>query len=158
MLPPLASVEELSSRLGVALDPESVDGIRAAAALTDASSLVRGEAGVDYVDDHGELVDDIPDEIVSITLAAAARGYRNPDGKVQASNGDVSVSYSFQSGGAAVYLTKAEMRAIRRAVGGSQLTSVELTSGYLIGRDPHYVPTTDPNSDWIPIGPFPWEP
>lgn len=157
MLPPLASLEQLSSRLGITLDAETPDGARAAAALEDASSLVREEAGVDYVDDHGELSDAIPDTIVSITLAAAGRAYRNPDGKTQTSVGDVSISYSFSSGGASVYLTKAEAQAIRRAAGLSSVSTVELTSGYLNERDMYYV-TPEGGGDPLPMGPLPWEP
>lgn len=154
---PLASLEQLSDRLGVALDPETPDGIRAQAALEDASALVRGEAGADYVDDHGEL-QTVPDVLVTITIAAAYRAFRNPDGKTQTSVGDVSISYSRQAGEAQLFLTLSERRAIRRAAGIGGLTSVSLSSGYFEGRDPHYVPTTQLEADWIPMGPYPWEP
>lgn len=153
---PLASVEQLADRLGIALDAQTPDGLRAQAALEDASALVRAEAGVDYVDDHGEL-ETVPEVIITITIAAAYRAFRNPDGKTQTSVGDVSVSYSRQAGEAQLFLTRAERRAIRRAAGMGGFSSVSLTSGWFEGKDPHYVPTTQLDAAWIPMGPYPWE-
>lgn len=157
----LASLEELGIRLGVTFDPESSDGKRAQAALDDASTLVRLEAGQDWLlEDSGDgdvLDPEMPEVISAITLAVAARGYRNPDGKTQTSVGDVSVSYSRQSGEGAIYLTKSEAKAIVKASGlGGSLTSVQVEVGYPGVSDPYWTPV-EGGGDMIPIGPLPWE-
>lgn len=155
----LASLEELSVRLGITLDAGSSDGKRAQAALDDASSLIRLEGGQDWlVNDSGDELDpDMPEVISAITLAVAARGYRNPDGKTQTSVGDVSISYG-RSGEGAIYLTRSEARAVRKASGLGGMTSVDLEVGDMSVRDPYYTPIFGaPFADPLPIGPLPWE-
>lgn len=154
----LASLAELSARLGVTLDPQSSDGIRAQAALDDASALIRLEAGLDWVIEDsgdGELDPAMPEVIRAITLAVAARGYRNPDGKTQTSVGDVSISYG-RSGEGAIFLTRSETRAVNKAAGGGGSTSVGLEVGTPTLGDPYYTPVVG-GGDMIPIGPLPWE-
>ena len=137
-LPPFATVEDLEARLGVVLAEHGPDLERAAAALDDASALVRN-AGIDWVDDHGELVDDLPDIVFSVTLAAALRAYQNPTGAERQAVGDVSVSYSSAGEGGGVYLTRAERTAIRKAAGTGSLVSVGLTTPYLAGAASAYL-------------------
>lgn len=158
---PLASLEALSTRLGISppLDAETADGARAAAALDDASAMVRAEAGLDWLDGEEEDTLDplLPDIVVSITLAAAARTYRNPDGFSQASTGDVSISYSREQQSSSVYLTKSEVRAIRRAAGRSSVGSLALESGFMPeSADAYWVPVSN-GGDPLPLGPWPWE-
>jgi hypothetical protein len=149
-LPSLAELDELSERLGLQLEPESPDGLRAQRALDDASALIRAEAKTDWPVS-------IPDVINTITVAVAYRAYRNPDGTAQASVGDVSVSYGGGNVvGDAIYLTPNERRAVRRAAGVSSVGSVPMSSDYLGPRDPMYTPV-DLGGDPIPIGPLPWE-
>lgn len=151
----LASIEQLSDRLGIELDPESSDGIRAQAALDDASNLIRSVAGKTWEDDHGDL-DDVPAIVTSVTLAVAYRAFRNPDGTSQSSLGDVSVSFSRGGAVGALFLTPTEEKAIKKAA-GTTVTSVLLETDYLINtKDYHYA---NPNigGDPIPMGPFPWE-
>jgi len=133
MLPPLASTSELETRLGVTLS--GADLSRASAALADASALIRQEADEDWVDDEGDL-EDVPDIVSSVCLAVAYRAYRNPEGTVQASVGDVSVTYGRQGGGGAIYLTQAELRAVRKAAGKAAVTTLRYTTPYIPSRVP----------------------
>lgn len=72
MLPALATVPDLEVRIGKPIPVDQVP--RAQAALVDASSLVRAEAGLNWVDALGELFE-VPDIVHTITLAAAHRCY-----------------------------------------------------------------------------------
>ncbi len=153
MLPPLASVAALELRLGVSLAGTEAD--RAGAILDDASALVRSEACRDWLDDEGAL-HDVPAVVESVTLAAAYRAFRNPDGVSQTSLGDASVSYDRGDGQAAVYLTRDERKAIRRAAGTSVVGAIELTSPWAMPADTYPVDVSG-GGDPIPIGPFPWE-
>lgn len=164
MLPALATLEALGLRLGLELtdehgDPLAPDGLRALAALEDASALVRSIAGLDYVDTHELLELVIPDVITSITLAAAYRAFINPQGAVQSSVGDVSLTLSRGESAGSVFLTNAEIRAIRKASGAATIGSIDMVTGYIPnnGRDVLLAPMEDPRSDPIPIGPVPWE-
>lgn len=164
MLPALATLEALEIRLGgVALvdhgDPTDPDGLRAQAALEDASALIRSIAGVDYVDSHDELLLDIPDVIPAIALAAAGRAFVNPQGAVQSSVGDVSLTLSRGESAGAVFLTNPEIRAIKKASGAATIGSIDMVTGFVPnnGRDDLLAPTQDPGSDPIPLGPVPWE-
>lgn len=145
-LPALAELDDLSTRLGIALDPGSPDGSRAQALLDDASALIRAEC---------EIPDPTPDVIVAICLAVAYRAYKNPDATSQASVGDVSVSYSGTGSGTAVYLTRIERTAIRKASGVSSAGSIEMSTDTLSDRDLLWAPT--PGGELLPLGPVPWE-
>ncbi len=153
MLPPLASLEALSLRLGVTLAGAEAD--RAGAILDDASALVRSEAGREWVDDEVVLLD-VPAVVESVTLAAAYRAFRNPDGVAQTSLGDASIHYDRGDGQAAVYLTRDERKAIRRAAGTSAVGAIELTSPWAMPADTYPVAVSGGGAP-IPIGPFPWE-
>jgi hypothetical protein len=145
----LADLAQLSERLGTTLSPESTDGLRGQGLLNDASSLIRSE-GLDWVDPHTA-----PDIVVSICLAVAQRAYKNPEGVRQASVGDVAVTYgATTTSGSAIFLTRQELRAIRRAAGRSAIGSVQMTSDLQGGGDPRWAPT---EGDPIPLGPWPWE-
>lgn len=166
-LPPLADLNALQDRLGrndlvdVHGAPIAPEGVRAQAALEDASSLVRAEAGKSYTDEaHAVLDENIPDIIVSITLAASQRAFNNPQGATQASIGDVSVSFSRDGSAGTVFLTKAEQRAIRKAAGRNTFGSITLASPYMVNATDinHLAPVQgQPAADPVPMGPFPWE-
>ncbi len=153
MLPALATTDALALRLGVTLAGAELD--RGTAVLDDASALIRSEAGVDWVDEQGQLLD-VPPVVESVALAVAYRAYRNPDGLGQASLGDASVSYDRGDAQAAVYLTRDERRSIRRAAGTSAAGAIELISPWSMPADTYPVAVSG-GGDPIPIGPFPWE-
>ncbi|GAB7185926.1 hypothetical protein ATKI12_5757 [Kitasatospora sp. Ki12] len=105
---PLASVDQLTARLGYPLT--GPDLTMAEAALADASAVVRA---------HGLAWPDparVPDVVRSVVLAAAERRVRNPEGYRMEQQG----SYSYQlpaSTPLGVDLTTSEVRLIRGAAG-----------------------------------------
>lgn len=167
MLPPLVDLEALSERLGLVLtdehdEPTSPDGVRALAALSDASALVRAEADQEWVDEHGELdFGDLSpgavDVIQSTTIGVAYRAFRNPEGASQASVGDVSVSYGRDGGAGALFLTQAERRALRRAVGLSSASAVEIVSPWGQPAVASYYAPVAGGGDPMPMCIPPWE-
>ena len=150
---PLASLAALEARLGVTLAGADLD--RATAALDDASALIRAEASTDWVDDEGALAD-VPAIVEAVALAVAYRAFRNPDGVTQTSLGDASVAYDRGTAQAAVYLTRDERRAIRRAAGTTAVGAIELASPWSMPANDYAVAVAG-GGDPIPIGPFPWE-
>lgn len=152
MLPALASLSALEARLGVTLAGADVE--RASAALDDASALIRAEGGTEWVDDEGALTD-VPSLVEQVTLAVAYRAFRNPDAFTQTSLGDASVAYD-RSGQSAVYLTRDERRAVRRAAGTTAVGAIELASPWAMPAS-HYPVAVTGGGDPIPLGPFPWE-
>lgn len=119
-LPPLAPVSALETRLGLAAGSLSgVDLARAGAALDDVSALVRDAAGKDWVDVDGVTIT-APAGAVTVTVQAALRSYRNPEGYAGESVGDYSWQL-VQNGdfGVGVYLTPGEKAIVRRAALGT---------------------------------------
>lgn len=115
MSEPLATLEELTTRLGYVLD-ERERGI-ALAALKDASALVRSY-GAAWP--HRATA---PAVAVSVTLAAAERRTRNPEGYRSEAQG----GYQYQlpaSGPTGVALTDAEIRLLRAEAGMGGIYSV----------------------------------
>jgi hypothetical protein len=120
VLVPLAVVADLDALLEV----DVTDTDRAEALLASASTLVRAATGSAWVDANGDLLWEaatdanlklVGDALTDVTVAAAARAYRNPSGETQKSVGDVSVSYG-GSAASGVYLTDDEKRMLAEAV------------------------------------------
>lgn len=139
MLPPLASVEDLTINV--------TDPAVAEAKLRSASTRVRSFVGNDYVDEDGELVPDIPDEVIAVVIDAAERAIVNPGGVT----GEQVGQYSYQiasgnSGG--VYLTKQEKSMLRAVRGSLGVSSIQLESNLppFYGRTV-YVPVSDGGAD-----------
>lgn len=132
----LAPLSALEIRLGVAVGSLSgADKARAEACLDDVSALVREAGGVSFLDAAGDLVDreEIPAAIVTVTVQAALRGYRNPDGLASESIGSGAYAYSYGSEAqAGIYLTEAEASIVKKAAnGGAALSySVGVPSAY----------------------------
>ncbi|SCL33023.1 Phage protein Gp19/Gp15/Gp42 [Micromonospora nigra] len=131
-LPPLAPVAELERRLGLA--PGTLAGsdlVRAGVALEDASTLVRAEAGTDWLAEDGVTVT-APAVVLTVVLGAALRAYRNPDGYSGESVGEYSYQYAREA--TSGYLTSAEVAIVRRAAGklaGSGVYTVRTPSAYV---------------------------
>ena len=87
VLPPLATIEALQVRLGrgALVDPQLSQAV---AALDDASSIVRGETNRTWINDLGQVA--APAEVVTITLRAALREVRNPEGNLAENAGPFS--------------------------------------------------------------------
>lgn len=145
-LPALATLDDLQRRLGGPIT-EAGERDRAVALLSDASTLVRHEAGRTWVDAEGELTA-VPDLAMTITLAVAVRAFNNPNQDESAQLGAFSVRY------ADVWLTRAEADRLNGLTNGS-LTSVDLTHGFGFDGRPgdirDYVPV-DYGGDWFPLG------
>ena len=78
MLPPLATVAALIDRLARTLT--AAEETRAAALLSDVSAEVRTTTGRTWTRPDGELDPARPDVLAAVTLRAAERAMRNPDG------------------------------------------------------------------------------
>lgn len=124
-LPTFATLEELDARIPGGIDQSDMD--RALAALDDVSDLIRAEAGKDWVDDQGELVDDVPGVLRVIAITAARRELANPDGVISESIDGFSHRLANASTG--VYLTPVEAKRVRRASGRSGVWSLGTTRG-----------------------------
>lgn len=114
---PLATVADLEARLGREFDASELP--RISALLDDASALVRDVAGKTWIDPETDELLPVPGSIRWVVLRAAERAVRNPEGFSSESAGD----YSYQRTGVqpGVYLTEAEEKAIRRALGKTGL-------------------------------------
>lgn len=124
-LPALATVEDLEVRLG-----RSCDRARAQAALVDASALIRAEAGETWVGDDNELAG-VPDVVVALALKVARRSMQNPEGYTSETVGPFSVGLPASD----AYLRDDEKRAIRKAVRGSGISSVQVSTPWQAAAD-----------------------
>lgn len=126
----LATIEQLQVRLGRTLSGTEL--ALAQAALADASALVRSY-GLPWPNPATA-----PDVAVSITLAAAERRVRNPEGYRMEMEG----SYQYQlpaSAPTGVALTDAEIRVLERLSGSGGLWSVEVQRPVMVD-DTWYAP------------------
>ena len=138
---PLASVQDLEKRLNMVL--QGTDRAQAESYLWDASSLVR-TYGLPWPDP-----DKAPDVAVTVTLAAAERKCRNPEGYRMEMEG----SYQYQlpaSLPSGVGLTQEEIDLLREVSGSGGLQSVEVQRPYRID-DTFYAPVAG-SSEPIPWG------
>lgn len=148
-LTPLAAVGDLEARLGHTLTAGTVDRARAEAALADASSLIRAETGSNWLADDGVTLT-APDPVVTITIHAALRGYRNPDGFASENLGE----YGYRLDAVGVYLTEEEKRVLGRfRKGWTGTGSIRTRSAYATenGTFVYYAPTDNPDADPIPL-------
>ncbi|WP_275462067.1 hypothetical protein [Streptomyces noursei] len=139
--PSLATIEELQARLGRPLESDEVP--LATAALADASALVRSY-GLPWADPAAA-----PDVAVSITLAAAERRVRNPEGYRMEMEG----SYQYQlpaSAPTGVALTKSEIALLTQLSGRGGLVSVEVQRPVTVD-DTWYAPVAG-TSERLPWG------
>jgi hypothetical protein len=130
--PSLLPVSALERRIGVPENSLSgVDLARAQCALEDASALVRSESRKSWLNDTNEV--QAPDEVLVVTLRAAIREYKNPDGFSSEQLGEYSYRRENSSG---VYLTTEEVAIIRRAAfGANRLTTIRTPSAYYAGDE-----------------------
>lgn len=122
---PLADITDLEDRLGRIFTGE--EATRVVALLDDASALVRDEAGLTWIDPDTNLLTVVPGSIRAVVLRAAERAVRNPDGFSAESAGDYSYQRTNVEPG--VYLTDAERRIVRKALGRSSLWTQPVTRG-----------------------------
>lgn len=120
-LPPLASTDDLAVWLGRAVSNED----QAEAVIAAASTLVRTETGRTYVDEDGNLEEDLPDAVRTVVVLVASRVLSNPDSYIS----ETIAGYSYRVADGTVFgleLTDTE----RRMLGGTEsaLTSVRVES------------------------------
>ncbi|WP_194117753.1 hypothetical protein [Streptomyces hoynatensis] len=141
MVEPLATIPELEARLGYTLTGAEL--AQAQAALADASALVRyyGAAWADPAT--------APDLARTITLAAAERRVRNPEGY----RAELDGNYQYQlpaSAPTGVALSDAEIEQLRDLAGRAGLVSVEVQRPVRVD-DTWYAPVAG-GGDPIPWG------
>ena len=134
--PTLADIWQLEQRTpgGIAAG----DLPRALAALEDASAWIRAEAvsiaGEDWLDDEGVL-ETVPGAVVALCCTVARRILDNPEGLLQESIAQY--SYSRTNATTDIYLTKAEQKMLRRALGVGSFHVVTLEGAYTPPWSPH---------------------
>ena len=125
---PLVTVADLLRRPGFA----AADSGHLAALIDDASALVR-DAARPHLDDVE--APNTPPAVVAVIVAMVRRGLRNPLGHAQETLGDYSYSAGTSGGGVAtLYLTRREVRIVRRAVGALGVGSVAMTGDLPLQR------------------------
>lgn len=149
MLPSLATLEDLEARLD---DLPNREIARAEAALSDASTLVRTEVGLTWVDADGELTT-VPDVAVMVTLQCARRAFVGEVFRGQDLEGTPFVESAI---GRPLYLSKSEKAALATITGNSSLFSVDVTRGDLDYFNAAYI-GAEPDSDGlVPFITEPW--
>ena len=123
----LATFVQMDARVDGGID--SGDQIRAEAALDDASALV-----LDLVDDATQTAwtSSTPASIVAVVCRAALRGFLNPYGVKSERQGDYQYELESAPG---IYLTGAEVRAVRKSAGQPGMASIEVTHPYGFAYD-----------------------
>lgn len=122
--------------------------------LAGASALVRAETGLTWLNDAGDALVDVPEEVAAIVVQVAARVWVNPQGLVSSPQGDLGSRQWASSASQGLYLTDAEKDTLSRyrAAGGrGGLFTVSSTRGECYG-DTIYVPVDGSEN------PFPWYP
>lgn len=123
-LPPLVDLAAYLTRTGQALaDLDAAEQAQFTALLGDASAIVRQEAGVDWVADDGVTVT-TPDVVVPVVVAVVRRSVSNPEGLTGETLGDH--TWQMSNASADLYLTKAETKTVRRAVGRAGFGSIQM--------------------------------
>lgn len=129
--PTLATIGKLIEKIGYEPTPAS-EMTRATDCLVEASELIRDEAGITWLNAGGTAVENVPPRVERICIAAAFRGFDNSKALSQRSLGDSSQSWDRVGveGGAGVYLTPSERRAVVKAAAGSVLSTITLVTPY----------------------------
>ena len=141
MADPLPTLQQLEARMGRSF--EGAELSMAEAALADASALVR-HYGLPWA-----IPSAAPDVAVAITLAAAERRVRNPEGFRMEMEG----SYQYQlpaSAPTGVALTQSEIDLLRDLSGRGGIVSVEVQRPYVVD-DTWYAPVAG-STEYLPWG------
>lgn len=155
-LPALASLDELTARVGTIDDPA-----RAQAALEDASSTIRAFTRRTWTDSTGNALA-LPsgsdawqaDVLVKVCCSVARRVLENPDGVQAESLGSYSVTNSNAS--ADVYLTRGEQRDLESVIGKGGLWSQPTTRS--LDDIPDVIDCVNADSGAPSTMPFTYEP
>lgn len=122
-----ATVAQFEARHG---DVATADEPQVTELLKDASALIRSHISgstATWIPEASIVA--VPRAVVAAAVAAAYRAWTNPDAVSREGEADVSVSYATDTPDA-VYLTKRERRAVRRAAGLGGSASITLETPY----------------------------
>lgn len=112
-LPPLAALPDLKAWPGVVI-PESAEP-QAVALLGHVSAKVRDHAQLDWVNDTGDALADVPPIVATIVVTVAARVWANPEAKLSRGSGPFVSAWDPDQVG--LVLTEDEKASITRAAG-----------------------------------------
>ncbi|MBT2502983.1 hypothetical protein [Curtobacterium sp. ISL-83] len=147
----LAGVSDLGDWLSETIVESSAEGKRAVLCLRLASSLVRKETGRTWLDDDGNLVDPLPDDVQLVTLYCAGRVYDNREAQTSGGVDDYSEGWKVDESGA--YLTNSEKRMLADYRGSSTFRGLGTVSTTRIAR-------LSDGTGWVPTPTpevlFPW--
>lgn len=145
----LASVTELADFIGEPIDAATAEGKRAVWCLRAASALVRKESGRTWLQDGGDLVDPLPEDVITVTLYCASRVFDNRNAQTRGGLDDYSESWKVDESGA--YLTASEKK---------MLTPFQQSGIAGMGTVATTRLTHEPTSGLVPTGTpdvyFPW--
>lgn len=127
MLPALATLPDLEDRLGHGIPADQT--AQAYARLRDASAIVRAYAGVDWVNDAGNL-DAVPDGVAGVVASMVERATRNPDGITQETTGPFNRSFG-STASERLYMTRMERMVVRAAAGRSEIGTMSFSRGQI---------------------------
>lgn len=151
MFSPLVGLPELARRTvgdPDGIDPSGSDGVRALAALEDASWLVRDAAGR-LRDEDWPTEADVPGPLRTIVVRAAIRGWENPEATTGEGVSASGITTSRQAEPNSVYLTEDERRECRRyRPAGGGVSSIALTRGGVAAPTVQYAPDARGGQSW----------
>lgn len=124
--PPLADLNELTRALGS--NPDDAD--QATSLLERASAIVRAYAGQTWLNDAGDALEGVPDDIPGVVVGMVERATRNPGGTTQEAAGPFSRSFGADAA-QRIYLTKMDKLVIRAAIGANGIHTISTSRGDL---------------------------
>lgn len=147
-LPAFAEAQELSDWLGEPIT-DDMDIARATRILRAVSNLIRGYTGKSWVDNQKQLIADLPEPLIDVTLSCAARYYVNPNAETQWTS---QIDDAMDGGGrkvesSGIYLTDSEQRL---------LDSVVRASSGVLANSVCVVNTTRGDANGYESEAFPW--
>lgn len=126
--PALATRSDLEARLGATLPVSQY--LQADARLADASEIVRAYAGKTWLNEAGDALEGVPEQIAGVVASMVERATRNPDGTTAETAGPFSRSFGVAASDR-LYMTKSEKMVVRAAAGRLGLGSISTTRGPL---------------------------
>lgn len=127
--PALATLDDLDDLLsGTGLS--DFDMNRATVLLAQASEIVRAYAGLTWLNDDEDDVEDVPGQIPDIVTAMVERATRNPDGSTQESAGPFARSFGADAA-QRLYLTRWEKMVVRAAAEKNAVGTLATSRGPL---------------------------
>ncbi len=113
-MPALVTIEAFFAWVGLAADEQSAGDIeRAESYISAASARVRSEARQTWLNEAGDALEGVPDDVPGIVLEVVERKWRNPSGVVHETAGPFSARYA-EGVANGIYLTEHEIDQLKR--------------------------------------------